>query len=210
MVKRPFCNLGVTECRYLSFGFLRTTWRKELAYAKAVLENGFFLGIADLALLASARQKKGYIVCFDTDFSANRKFESLDGILHRWISSSETMPCKDEPDFASPDTFCFAAVRADYNECKFSQLNHFVPLFYKGRVGEGLWATIAEGSLQRLEKRLEQLRVDTATEEVQDEYVFSMIEVIAKMEQQINFTRKMFIQPQYLRMGIVLCGHCFP
>lgn len=101
------------------------------------------------------------------------------------------MPCKDEPDFASPDTFCFAAVRADYNECKFSQLNHFVPLFYKGRVGEGLWATIAEGSLQRLEKRLEQLRVDTATQEVQDEYVFSMIEVIAKMEQQINFTRKM-------------------
>lgn len=163
----------------------------KVAYSQRVGKRGFYLGIADLALLVAHRDVALHLIYYDDDFEDLPRMKSLTDIL------SELLP--DSMDLA-PDAlmnppkssrqWCVAACRGDYVRADFRALNHFVPLFQQEAMGEDLWMNVAGGALKRVDKQINQCQ-SQAGEFDDEDMVSSMMDHVGRLQNKRDFINTM-------------------
>ena len=100
-----------------------------------VLNNGSYLGLVDLLLLAQSRDKNLVCCCLDNDTPRCMS-------LVKFVEESLEVKFSDfsaDPSVSDKNTWFVICCRADCQRVDFLSLNHFMPACHKLQLGEEMW-----------------------------------------------------------------------
>ena len=123
------------------------------AYAKHMRKPGVYVGFADLALLASVREKNVLLLVYDDEVEGPPLMKSLTSVMHTWTDGKFSWPGDMNPEPTAPNTWILAYLNGNYERCSFLQLNHFMPLYPSIQFGE-TWAAVVDQELGSIASKL--------------------------------------------------------
>ena len=165
--------------------------KSKAAYAEKTRKMGFFLTLVDAVLLAKMHSRNIALVFYDKDCQGDPKMVPLLDCLNPLVPGLELQGFGQDE---RADTWIIACVRGDFIKGDFRELNHFVPVFRKSHMGEGVWSMVANEGLKKLKERaashVKKLS-DNSDEEDEDCLNLGIKELIQKLQSQIQFSEDM-------------------
>ena len=113
----------------------------------------------------------------------------------------------DSHDPTSADTVTLCSLMADYTRGSFRQLNHYVPLFHRKKMGEASWTTLVSEQDRRLLKRIQQAEEACADDCSDAEMLESAQDHLFKLQRQHEFNKVMY-RMDYLPSHVPADGNC--
>ena len=129
------------------------------------------------------------LLYFDDEFTDLPKLVGFDQMLQSMFPDMDLELPASPPDPDSSETWCVAALQANYERGDFRQLNHYMPLFSRKAMGESVWSTLAEKNLRKLEKLISRQQDSLENgEDSEDEFLESTRDHIIQLKRQLDFT----------------------
>ena len=126
----------------------------EEAYAKMIAQNGTFLGLPEIAMLAEREKKNVLLLYYDNDFEDVPTLTPLAQVLFSFTGGALGSADGELSDMASLDTWVLAACRADFVKAPFQQLNHYMPVWTKKQMGSDDFEKTMKHSLAKIDKKI--------------------------------------------------------
>ena len=136
-------------------------------YIESHSKEGKFLGLPDLAVLASQFDAAVVTTHWTNDSAGIPTLIPLNHTLHSLSGGVWTEDASAAVDWESSKTWVVAFVHATYERAEFSNLNHALPLFARQQLGDQ-WGSLTEAlrhkqseRVAKLKKRLSELSGDS-------------------------------------------------
>eukprot|EP00435_Cladocopium_sp_Y103_P020860 s3829_g5.t1 len=118
-------------------------------YGKHISNDGTFLGLVDIAMLADKWNKNVVMLYYDNDFQGHHNLRLLRNIFNELLG----FPQEPMPPLDSPDTWVIAVCRGDFSRDGFLSLNHYLPVWTRQQLGE-VWEEAISPVQKKFEKRI--------------------------------------------------------
>lgn len=160
----------------------------EAAYAKEVQRSGFYLGLLDLALLGIKKKKEIRLVFHDDDFKDAPPIKNLKEVIS--VMYPDAGPCFNFESDSAP--WYIGVTKANYARAPQRQLDHFVALFLKEEIGDGMWDLVTSSHEKKFQKRYDfLLRQIQENDDSDEEFVRSLYDHFQPLENQKAFVNAM-------------------
>ena len=111
--------------------------------------DGVYLGILDIAILAAAHEKDVLLLVYDNETKGPPVVRSVSSYLNG-LDTKALLPGEESPSIHSPSTWIFAACHNSFERVDFLKLNHYLPLYPRSQLNEE-WDPMVSKLLKKLD-----------------------------------------------------------
>ena len=180
----------------------------EVEYTHRSGENGFYLGLVDLKLLADHYGAQVLCLHFDDSSFGFPNLVPLNEILNGMCKGRCEMEKGPEPDLSSHKTWVVAWCKATYERSEFLSLNHVLPLFSRAQIGD-TWESVADPIRNKFAQRVTKLRQQIAVcqDDSDDGIKLSLEDRLHTLESKKAFM-DLILDNDFLPVDVPADGNC--
>ena len=104
-------------------------------YADHVINDGVYLGLVDIAILAASREKDVLLMVYDNETEGSPTVRSLSSYF-TGLDGRVQLAGEENPSIHSPSAWVFAACHNSFKRVEFTRLNHYMPLYPRSQLNE--------------------------------------------------------------------------